>query len=78
MVLPRKTSLGHNLKEQMVFNYFCVCRNIMVDNSRIAGKRTAPKKLIDIKKGFFKVPEEAAGKPQSRDVVPALYRPSQT
>ena len=42
-----------------VFTY----RNIMVDNSRIAGKRTAPKDLIDIRKGFFKVPEKAAGKP---------------
>ena len=50
----------------------------MVDNSRIAGKRTAPEKLIDIKKGFFKVPDEAAGKPKSRDVVPALYRPCET
>ena len=62
----------------MVFNYFCVYRDIMVDNSRIAGDRTAPEDLIDIKKGFFKVPEKAAGKPLSRDVVPALYRPSQT
>ena len=48
----------------------------MVDNSRIAGKRTAPEELIVIKgkekeKGFFKVPEKAAGEPQSRDLVPA-------
>ena len=55
----------------------------MVDNSRIGifdgkrGKRTAPEDLID-KKGFFKVPEKAAGKTQSRNVVPALYRPCET
>ena len=60
----------------MNFNYFCVYRDIMEDNSRIAGNRKAPKDLIDIKKGFFKVPEKAAGKPLSRDVVPALYRPA--
>ena len=45
------------------FNRCCLYRNIMVDNSRIAGKRTAPEDLIDIRNGTFKVPEKAAGKP---------------
>ena len=45
------------------FNRCCLYRNIMVDNSRIAGERTAPEDLIDIRNGTFKVPEKAAGNP---------------
>ena len=36
-------------------------RNVIVDNSRVDKKRVAPKELIDIKKGFFKVPPNAGG-----------------
>ena len=36
-------------------------RNVIVDNSRVDKKRVAPNKLIDIKKGLFKVPPKAAG-----------------
>ena len=39
-------------------------RNIIVDNSRVGvdNARVGPEELIDIKKGFFKVPKKAAGK----------------
>ena len=36
-------------------------RNVIVDNSRVDKKRVPPKDLIDIKKGFFKVPPKAGG-----------------
>ena len=49
------------LKSPMMPFYF---RNIIVDNSRVGvdNARVGPEELIDIKKGFFKVPKKAAGK----------------
>ena len=45
-------------------------RNIIVDNSRVGvdNARVGPEELIDIKKGFFKVPKKAAGKHYSSAV----------
>eukprot|EP00092_Neocalanus_flemingeri_P005773 GFUD01006214.1.p1 GENE.GFUD01006214.1~~GFUD01006214.1.p1 ORF type:complete len:546 (-),score=180.12 GFUD01006214.1:177-1628(-) len=36
-------------------------REILIDNSRISGKKTKAKDLLDPEKGMFKVPEEADG-----------------
>jgi hypothetical protein len=38
-----------------------VHRDTLVDNSRVEGKRVAPKELIDLKEGIFEVPEKADG-----------------